>query len=172
MSLSKDRNAPEFFLYKMLRNPADQSTDMDVDGSSSAVAFEYTVPSGKMVELVRLNIDIVDGGIGNNEFAGLGSVLTNGVKLEIIDTDGIAIILDFTDGEPITSNSYWAHLGGADSVIYPAAGDDRMVIRFTVAKANAGLPMVLKEGLRVRMTIRDDLTAITHMECMIQGKIY
>ena len=173
MSINKGRNSPEFFLYKQLRNPLNGSSEMTVDGSGTAVAFEYTVPTGKDVELHRFLFDLVDGAIKYGQFAGLATELTNGVKIEIIDADGTTVLVDFTDGHNVKSNSHWSHVAGIDSIIQPAAGDDGLPIRFSIFKANTdGFGMYLSEGRRVRVTVQDDLTTVSHFECTIQGKIY
>ena len=172
MSVNKGRNAPEFFLYKMLRNPLDDSPEMSVDGSGTAVQFQYVVPSGKDVELHRFLFDLVDTAIKYGQFAGIATELTNGVKIEIIDKDGTTVLLDFTDGHNIKSNSHWMHIAGIDSLIEPAAGDDALPIRFSVYKANGGAGMYLSEGRIIRVTVQDDLTSVSHFECTVQGKIY
>ena len=171
-TLHKERNAPEFFLYKMLRNPLDDSAHMNIDGSGTAVQFQYVVPSGKDVELHRFMFDLVDGAMKYGQFAGLLTELTNGVMVEIIGVDGTTVLVDFTDGHNIRSNSHWSHIAGIDSIMQPAAGDDGLPIRFSIFKANGGRGMYLKEGRIIRVTIQDDLSDVTHFECTIQGKIY
>ena len=171
-TLRKGRNAVEFFLYKLLRNPLDNSPDMNVDGSSTPVQFQYIVPAGKDVELHRFMFDLVDNAIKYGQFAGLATALTNGVMVEIIEDDGTTVLLDFTDGENVKINSEWAHLAGVDSIVQPAAGDDALPVRFSVHKANDGNAMYLSEGRIIRVTIQDDLSTVSHFECMIQGKIY
>ncbi len=165
-------DSPAEFLFKMLRNPLDDSSDMTVNGAVTAVMFEYTVPLGSTVELNRINIDIVDGGIGYGEFAGLGSDLSKGIKLEIIDPDGATVLLDFTDSNPIKSNAQWTHLAGTDTVAIVAAGDDLLPIRWTIVKTGSGEPMVLNGGEIFRLTVQDDLTTISHFEGMLQGKVH
>jgi hypothetical protein len=168
--INKERNNAKFFLFKYLRNSSD-SADMTVNGSSVPVAFEYTVPSGKTAEIYRLNFQITDGGIGWGEFAGLGTALGNGLKIEVIGTDD-AVIIDFLNGETITVNENFNALAGVDAVSSVAAGDDHMPIRWTVARANGGDPLQLEEGQTFRITVQDNLTEVAFFECMVQGKIY
>ena len=169
MSLGKDRNSAEFHLHKLLVTSAG-SEDMTVNGSITAVVFEYQVPSGKMAEVYSFHVDIVDTAVNWDEFAGLGGDLTNGVKMEVIDKDGSTVLLDFTDGSNVKSNTHWSHFAGV-TVLQPGTGDDALHARGHF-KEQCGSPVVLSEGQYFRVTIQDNLTGVTHFECMIHGMIY
>ncbi len=170
MPLNKQRNNAQFHLHKLLRHTVTDSEDLSVDGSSIPAKYEYTVPSGKTAEIFSFNIDIVDGGIGFNEFGGLGSPLTNGVQIEIYDDDGTTVLLDLTDGHGIKINTHWTHFAGL-AVITPAAGDDGLQVRAHLVEDN-GHPIQLEEGQTFRVTVNDNLTGITHFEFMLHGMIY
>lgn len=172
MSVNKGRDTADFFLFEFLRNPLDDDHDMVVNGASVPVNFQYLVPSGKTAQISRLNFQIIDGGIGYNEFGGLGSVLTNGLLIKVLDTDGTTVLIDFMDGETIKSNEDFNALAGVDTVTTPAAGDDQLAIRWTIARANDGGSMTLHEGQILRVTVQDDISALTKFQIMVQGKVY
>ncbi len=165
--------APSGFIYGWLRQTAGNppasgdDRDMDVDGSLvTPGVFQWTVPQNKIAKLSRINIVIVDGGIGWNEFVGLGSVLTNGILLQTMFADGNPS-LDFLDGEAITTNADFTSLAGVDGISIAAAGDDVLPIRFSFFKS--GGEIELRENESIRMMVRDDLTGITLMRAMVQG---
>jgi hypothetical protein len=139
---------------------------MDTDSDIVSSIFEYQVPAGFNFKFSRINITMLDGAMRPGQFGGLGAALTNGCLFQIVDVGG-AEVLDFTDGVPITFNAEFALLAGVDTIIAPAAGDDWLPIRFTVAKA--GAPMLLPPGFRIRWTNRDDVSGLTTFRMMVQG---
>lgn len=171
--ISSTPTAPANYVYTLLTRvsgPQSASTedyDMDTDSDVTPSVFEYQVPAGKTFKHERINFEIVDGSIAPNSFGGVAGPLTNGCLFEIIDDDGSTQLLDFTGGLPIARNADFSLLAGVDTVITPAAGDDHLPIRFTVAKA--GAPMLLTVGQRIRWTNRDDISGITVFRAMVQG---
>lgn len=137
---------------------------------STAPGIYFVTPSTakapKGVDVARVNIKMVDGSIRWDKFAGLAGALTNGVKIEHISTGG-ATLFDFTDGHKIKINADFTLLAGVDSLIEPAAGDDALPIRWTLAKA--GKPFHLNQGQSLRITIEDATSTITSLEAMCQG---
>ena len=164
---------PSAFIYTWLRqtsgNPpaSGDDRDMNVNGSlDTPGVFQWTVPPQRIAKLSRINIVIVDGGIGWNEFAGLGSDLTNGIMFEMMFADGNPS-LDFLDGETIKTNADFVSLAGVDGISIPVAGDDVLPIRFSFFKS--GSEIELRENESIRMMICDDLTGITRMRAKLQG---
>ena len=156
------------FGFVMFTNGTD--ADMTVDGGSSDGPVDYTVgpfPNYK-AELYRVNIAISDGGMGYGgaEFAGLGSALTNGIEILLLDSDD-STKLDFTDGYNIKVNEDWNMLSGVDGVATAAAGDDFMPIRWTLAKAT-GAPLALGYNEYMRIRIQDSCTDISYFRAMAQ----
>ena len=102
---------------------------------------------------------------------GLASALTNGIVVEVVNGSGSTAtqLFDFTDGQNIKTNENWTLLSGTDAVATPAAGDDALPIRWTLAKSGSSL--YLKPGHRIRFTLQDDLTGISSMRAMVQGEL-
>lgn len=173
-----DYTLPQFFIYKHLshkRGPKSASGkdyDLNTDSSGTPSVFEYKIPAGVTVDLARLNFIITGwGAIHPNNFAGIEGGLAKGCLLQIVDTDGTTVLLDFSDGVPIATNDHFAKLAGVDSVAIDVGnGDDWLPIRFTVQKA--GKTMRLTEGQRVRWTNRDDLKSVTRIQIMAQGVFF
>lgn len=160
---------PENMIYELLSNGA--TTNMNVDGSVTPVEFEYECPDNNVAFLHRNTLHMVDGGIIPTTFAGV-SALANGVEIQIIDSDGTTILLDYTKGRTMTTNTDFALLAGPDFPVLAGTGngDDVMSIRWTLSKA--GGPLLLTEGQIFRVTINDDISGITHMHWMMQGAVF
>ena len=168
---------PENFVYKFLTRTSGPQSASGLDyelntnsgtGTPAPSVFEYEVPSGKEFVMYRINFEIVDDSMRYDSFAGIGvNPLTNGCLLEIIDSDGTTVVLNFHDGTTIKQNSDLATLAGVDTSFDAAAGPDFLPIRFTIA--NAGSKMLLSAGRRVRWTNQDNLSSINHFTIMVQG---
>lgn len=168
---SSTMDADEFVYSHLTRVSGPQSGggtdyDMDTDSDVESSVFEYQVPAGYNFRFSRINITMVDGAIRPGQFGGLGGALTNGCLFQVVDVGG-AEMLDFTDGVPITFNAELSLLAGVDTIIQPAAGDDWLPVRFSIF--NAGAPMLLPSGFRVRWTNRDDVSGLTVFRMMVQG---
>lgn len=172
-----DSAPPEHFIYKHLlrvsglQSASGEDYDLNTDGSLEPTVFEYQVSADLTIDLARLNFLITGwGAIHPNNFAGIEGGLANGCLLQIVDSDGISVLLDFNDGVPIKSNDQFSKLAGVDSVAVDVGdGDDWFPIRFTIHKA--GKKMRLTEGQRGRWTNRDNLQSIKRFQLMVQGII-
>lgn len=150
------------FIFKWLKNGS--TVDMNVDASST-ITYQYTVPASKTVYLQRVNVSLVDGSMTYGKFGGL-TALTNGIKVEVLDSAG-GTLVDFFDGETIKANEDFAPLAGVDAIAEPAAGDDFMPVRWTISKAGDSLRLI--EGDVIRFTLQDDLSDLSYFRAMIQG---
>ncbi len=160
---------PQDHVFTLLTR-SDGTVAMNIDGSGGAVNFDYIVPAGtiyKQFLFARINFVIVDGGIRWGRFGGLGAALTNGLLLQVLDDEDTIQQHFTTDVHPIQTNEDFGGLSGVDTVIRLAAGDDAMPIRFSVFKS--GNLMKLLPNWRVRVVVQDDLSAISHMDGIVQG---
>lgn len=160
---------PQAHVYEMLQRASDGTTAMNVNGSVSAVNFDYKVPSGtvyKKFMLSRIDFVIVDGAIRWGQFGGIAT-LTNGLLVQILDDADVVLQHFATDVHPIVNNEDFGGLAGADNVIILAAGDDALPVRFSIFKS--GNPMALLPNWRVRVVVQDNLTGLTHFDAMVQG---
>ena len=154
------------FLFKYLRNGSN-SAEMAVDGSSTAVDFSYTAATTRGVVIHRLNIVIADNSINPGDFGGIASGLTTSIQVLVLDSDN-STIFDFTDSENISTNSEFGFLAGVDvDRDTQGAGDDVLVVRWTLAKAGQELRLLNTHKIAIR--VNDNLTALTSFKCMVQG---
>lgn len=156
------------FVYCFFRR-SNGSKYMNVDGSVTPVHFDYVAP--KNVHLTRVNFSLVDDDIHYGVLGGLPTALTNGILIKALDANGVGVLIDFLEGEAIRANEDFANLAGIDATVVwqpgASAGDNFFPIRWTLAKAGANLQ--LHTGQRIRITIQDNLTGLSHFTAMVQG---
>ncbi len=152
-------------IYKYLRNAG--SVEMAVDGDDPVIKFDF-VSVGES-NIGHINFEILDGTMRNERFAGLAAALTNGILMEVFDTDGTTVLLDFLDGVPIKSNANWTSLTGRDEIQQESAGDDLLPIHFDLI--DTGELLNLQDGQIIRVTIQDDLSTLTQFRALVQGHI-
>ena len=155
---------PQHMLYKFLAT----SSGLVEMNSSIAYTFAYTTPSSQTAYLHRINLMIVDSGIGFNEFGGLGSALSTGLELGIYDPEDNQV-LDFMDGQSLVANEEWGWLAGVDDIITPVAGEDGLRVRFTFSKVTGDRPIKLEAGWSFRCIVAQNLDGITKFRIMLQG---
>lgn len=169
---------PTQFVYSLLQDPTG-SAEMAVSagaadsgsvGTLSAVGFTYTCPTGCYTAVERVNMIGYEPGISPNEFLGLTS-LTTGIKIGIYDSTNTRI-LDFLGGRTIVRHHDFSLLAGIDSeaVNTTPANDDAWHSRWTIAKAGDSLR--LYPGEQFMVLIRDDISALTSFQMMLQGIKY
>ena len=158
---------PVNHLYKLLADGA--TTDMSVDGSVTAVEYEYTCPDNQVTFIEDITVLIVDGAISPTKFGGI-TALTNGLKIEAIDSDTTTVLHDYTEDVTIKKNADWALLAGSDRETTAAAGDDVEEVQWSLTSESG--PLLLTEGQIFRVTVQDNLSAITEMEMMVQGDVF
>ena len=160
---------PAGLQFKFFRNYADSlSREMNVDGSTP-VHFDVRV-DGTLSFIHRVNISIVDGGILPITFWGI-SALSTGLKIRVVTFADDVTVRDFLDGETIKTNTDWVYLSGVDSTVVPVAqpNDDHIPIRWTLSKATGGKPLKLVTGQALRITVQDNISALTSFRVMAQG---
>ena len=155
---------PENFLFSHLTLTGTDS--MDTDAAGSGRTFVYQVPVGKKAYIQRINFQITDAGVDPKDFGGITGSLTTGCSVMVLDSDG-TVLKDFTAGRPIVKNGDWGRLAGVDVDRDSGAGDDQLLIRWTIAKA--GGPLMLHNQEQVVLGIHDDLTGLTEFFGMVQG---
>lgn len=175
---SQNAVVPSNFVYEFLswvsgpKSATTNNWDMNTNSGTGVPApsiFEYTVATGQTFKWSRVNMELVDGSMQVNKFGGIAT-LANGCLFQVIDTDGTTVLEHFgTDLQPIQRNADLSVLAGVDSVIQPAAGDDMLPIRFTIAKA--GAPMELSAGQIIRWINQDNISGLTVFRMMIQGTL-
>lgn len=169
---------PGEFIYKHLLHisgpKAASGKDYDLNTNSSLAnpsVFEYVVPNGRTIDFSGCNFFITGWGkIHPKDLSGAPKRLAvNGSLFQIIDSDEMAVLLDFFDGVSLTSFDQFYKLGTEASGIITVGDDDLLPVRFPIQET--GKNMRLTEGQRFRWTNRDNLSRLIRFQFMVHGAI-
>lgn len=172
MDVSMASAGPDKFIYENVicvsgpQGPTSES--LVTDSSATDSIFEYQVPAEKIALISLVNFFFADMSIKPTSFAGISNGLANGCLFQVIDSDGVAILLDFFGGTPLVTNDQFVKIAGRGSVSNFSTGSaDLLAIGITIEKV--GKPMRLTAGQRIRWTNRDNLSTIINAAMMVQG---
>ena len=165
---------PEAMIYGFVFSDTAASTfgtasGTNLDAVNTTLGFDFkcvcTNPAGEIFS--RALVNVTDNGILAEDFGGISGGLANGVEVFAEDTDG-SVLLDYLNGETIKTNGDWTFLAGVDVARdTEGAGDDRLIVRWTLEKA--GRPQLFKQGQALVFRVNDNISSITRLKIMIQG---
>ena len=144
------------------------SSDMDVNGSGTPVKFWTSPPAGRAVIIRRVMVYFEEGAISAANYGVVPGLLTNGLNLELIDTDGTTVLLDLLDGRPVKSAGDWRRLAFTAERLTWAAAEESMSVKWDFSAQ--GKPIVLLPDQRLQMTVSDNLTELDTHTCVAQGE--
>jgi len=157
-----------------MSNPFFRYADTVGDGSGSVEmnvasgVFKLAPLAGESKILVeRVLISVRDTGTFDTNAYGNGIALTNGIGMALHRASDDAVLIDLLGGYPIKTNGDWAAACYDMNVATYGSGDQVMSIRWTFSKT--GVPLVVKSGEYLGVTIADDLTALSHQRFFFQG---
>ncbi len=141
-------------------------TEMAVDGSSTAVDFDISPPTGKAVILDSLHFVLQGVNFTPNKFGGL-SELTNGIALQLLE--GTTIIVDFANAFRIKKNADFSLFSEGNIQSFGGGADDMLKATFDFQLS--GRLLRIKSTEIARIKIQDDLTPVglSRFECMARG---
>ena len=159
---------PSQVSFKYLRDPVGDSIEMAVNGSATAVNFDYTVPAGKRFLLHFVNMLVIDGAAEAAGFGGL-SPLTTGLSLVVVGVNGDTLF-DFTGEATIKRTVHFGAFAGAERTLDDkGAGDDVITLHLNLEQGSQVLDM--PPGSTIRCTVNDDLSALTEFRMTVQGSL-
>jgi len=140
------------------------SQEMDVDGSTASVPFEWEVPSGEVWELLSISFFVLDPGtMSHNVFGALGSALTNGITVAVKKDGNTMKIKDIKDNVDLYM-SFPAEQQVGNSASGFLDDDDYFsgCLRFPDP-----VELVGDDGDLVRVSVKDDLQNIKRLRTTI-----
>lgn len=142
------------------------SKDLNVDGSVTPVEFEIVPPTGFIYYIHTVIITMVDSSINFTKFGGI-TALTNGIKIEIKQDGGS---LTESPQSPIKVNKEFYQFG-YDTTLQSATED--IFVAKLLVKIDSGtiIKLVDSSSDLIKITVRDDLTAITDFKVVALGYI-
>lgn len=153
-----------------LDSNGDGSGDHNANGDYSLgeEIFYIQPPEDENYEIHRIIVSIEDtSGMQASEYGNLATALATGVKLRLQDDTGT--ILDFTNGDPITTNAQWSALCYDVDIKTWGAGNELLVARLTFK--HFGQPVLLRgrNNERLEAVFNDNLSGLIEHHFMVQG---
>lgn len=139
------------------------SPDMNIDGSSTPVAFTAGPGSGKKWYVTRMLLTIEDENISHTKFGGIAGGLTNGVDIKITENG--------TERDLATSiiktNTAFYQL--CYDINIESAVTDILAMRWTFLKGGTSLQFKNTTSDNLKIIINDNLTSLISFQAIIQG---
>lgn len=159
-----DRRVAEGLVNEFLKLSG--SSAMNVDGSTPK-KFTYTnATTDWILTTMRMTITDANADIVADKFGGIAA-LTNGIKIEIIDTDGSTVLENLIGGDTIKQNSDFFFVGSYD--LHSGVTDGAIQVNIDFTEGGAVFRILTDQIIQV--TVQDDLTGITSFETFIKGHI-
>lgn len=139
--------------------------DANVDGTAPA-AFSYQVPASKVLLLDLVELVVRDTGAWTGALFGAAPALSEGIRVEVIESDGATVLLSLIPGGAAKSNADLLAVPGARAAM-PFA--DTMQVELPAGAE--GWPLVVSAGRYVRLTVADNLTGLDGLRASIRGRL-
>ncbi len=149
------------------------STNGDGTGTDDAVG-NYTTPTEFYIQdttqyllLERMIVYVEDFGRMDSGAYGNAITLTNGIRLEVQESDG-TLVRDLMATRPIEHNTDWQ---GKCHDLTPSgwgSGNEAYSVRWTFGKSKKSL--ILAPGQKLVLILEDNFTGLEHHLFQIQGK--
>ena len=143
------------------------SIEMDVDGSATAVPFELHVRDSSIV-ISRILIEVLDDATEDIDGFFTIAALTNGLLIEVLGHAGETLQSFGTSDAGIKRHVDLGSLGGHDLLhTEDVPATSLFIVRWSLWKS--GKRLLLREGQTMRVTVRDNLEALTQLRFSAQG---
>lgn len=146
------------------------SIDQAVDGSVANKDFWIEALEGERLLISRGIINYKDTGAFDANKYGNGIALTNGIQVWIQKAGSTKI--DFLSGLTIKTNTDWGQFNYDVTISSYGIGDEALTSRWTLAKYNGGKGILLEEGDKFGVRIRDDLTGLNVQTIVVEGVLF
>jgi hypothetical protein len=142
---------------------------MTGDYLATAKEFFYTSPANAYVALDELHLTMSDTtGMQAQEYGNIAAPLANGFTIKILD-DTDAEILDFLDGEVITTNGDLVQTFHDVELKEWGSGNEYLTGRLPM-RINSVVSVMLSPGWKVSITLNDTLTGLLSHRMLLQGR--
>jgi len=144
-------------------------TDDGTGTSTMETPFRFytEAQTGQILRVARLLVHIEDATVWSAaSYGNLAAALTNGITVQHQSAVG-AVLNDLTNGDPVKLNADWGKFCYDVSYVAFGAGNDFLQARWTFEKS--GVPLRLKTGERLVLTLHDDFDGLDAHTFIIQG---
>ena len=142
------------------------STEQAINAAAAPVYFKYTVPLGFKMYVYSLLVALEDEGNFVSPAYGGGVVLTNGIELGRMDTDGNFI--SATQQVKILKNTDWMRYTHEFQIVsFKTGGAGSSILSSNYSFEDDGIPVQIFAGESFAVKINDDLTGLTSQKMRI-----
>ena len=157
-------------LFRLLDTNGDGTGTKNANGNYSGAADDFYIqpPAGETYVLYRMLVFIEDGtsAFSADNYGGTASALTTGVKVLVTDSSDTTIV-DLLDNVPVKSNAQWNALCYDAQFVSYGTGNKYLVVRWTFERS--GVPIVLTDQQKLKVTVNDDLSGLDTHHFRVQG---
>ena len=136
------------------------------DYSAAAEEFYIQAPSGSDLVIHRMLVTIQDAGTHDADGYGNRAALTTGITVQYLDDD-LTVLSDLSGGVTVKALADWATLCYDVANVSFGQGDTFTQARWSLDKH--GLPLELKEGQSLRVTLNDSMVDLVGHKFVVQG---
>ena len=142
--------------------------NLAIDGSATSTNFFVSCPDGKTLYLERLIFEILDTKTPEAEdYGDTGSSLSAGIQFKILSagTEELAAL----NPEPLRTNSDWSQLCyDVTPSNFTNTTNASIHGRWTFSNS-FGKPLMIKQGQRLNVAVKDDLSGLLTHTLQVQG---
>ena len=160
----------EYNLYRYLDTNGDGSGTKNANGDYSSTAQDFCIkpPPGKIYVIHRVIVSVEDStAMQAQEWANFGAALTNGIEIKVKTAS--EVLVDITDGVPITTNGNLSRVCYDVDIKTWGAGNELLVARFTFAKSGKPLSLNGSKGEMLAFELSDDFEDALSQYFQVQG---
>lgn len=153
-----------------LSNEVGGGTNANGDYSATPATFSYGPPAGENWIIERMIIYISDSGqFSASEYGNMGSALTNGFDVDVVDS-GSTIIKTMNGSRGFTTNGdLGACCYDVNNIGSGTGGDDAILVRWTFSRAGAPVRLLGASGWKIRVLLSDDFSGLAVHTFFIDG---
>ena len=137
---------------------------------STGMSFAITPTSTQDFRIERMMIHIQDtGAFAAEEYGNLGSALTNGVKIRVMNSTGVKY--DLTGDLPVKTNAQWGRQCYDVRIDTWGVGDEFLSARWTFSKGGYPLRLDGTKGEYLEAYLTDTCTGLNEHNFYVNGYI-
>lgn len=157
-------------IYQLMSSNGDGTGVIDAIGDYSVtpMSMKITSSEAERVEIHRMLVGIQDSGAFDAVKYGNGVELTNGIHLQLMDSEG-AVLERYTP-EAVKTNAAWAFMCHDFNHLNFGTGDEVGTVRWTFTKAGQPIVINFGAGEYLEILLNDDFTGLTHHFFTVEGK--
>ncbi len=152
--------------YRYLDTDGDGGGTVSAIGNYATATQFYIQDTTRYLAIERMIVYVEDAGSMDSGQYGNGITLTNGIELQILESDD-SLIYDVMAGNPVTKNMHWQGKCHDLTMSSWGSGNTGYSVRWTFSKS--GKPIILAPGQKLAIILEDNYTGLIDHRFQVQG---